>query len=93
MKIKTAAVGEVAGQIPVHRLAHDFQTPLGVIISAGEVLESYFDRLTPERRRVALEDILNSARQMNQSIDSLITFEQVKIRKSAHSRRPIPISS
>ena len=53
------------------RIANEFQTPLGIIISAGELLESYFERLTPDRRRVALEDILCAARQMNQSLDSL----------------------
>ena len=73
MKIKDVPVGEVARQIPFRRLVNDFQTPLGVIISAGEVLENYFERLTPERRRVALEDILIAARQMSESIDLLIT--------------------
>jgi signal transduction histidine kinase len=53
------------------RIANEFQTPLGVIISAGELLESYFERLTPERRRLALEDIIDTARQMNHSIDLL----------------------
>ena len=73
MKINNAPVAKVAGHSPLCRLANDFQTPLGVIISAGEVLENYFDRLTPERRRLALEDILTAARQMNDSIGSLIT--------------------
>ena len=57
------------------RLANEFQTPLGVIISAGELLESYFERLTPDRRRLALEDILSSARQMNSTMDLLIAFQ------------------
>jgi signal transduction histidine kinase len=57
------------------RIANEFQTPLGVIISAGELLESYFDRLTPDRRRLALEDILSAARQMNSTMDLLVAFE------------------
>ena|SRR5436190_10818484 len=64
-------VGENAEQATAWRIANEFQTPLGVIISASELLQSYFERLTPDRRRLALEDILCAARQMNQSLDSL----------------------
>ena len=75
MKIKNEPVGELPDCIPYRRLASEFQTPLCVIISAGEVLENYFDRLSPERRQLALEDILHAARQMNQTIDSFVTSE------------------
>jgi len=64
-------IGENAEQRTAWRIANEFQTPLGVIISAGELLESYFERLTSDRRRLALEDILCAARQMNQTLDSL----------------------
>jgi hypothetical protein len=64
-------IGENAEQTTAWRIANEFQTPLGVIISAGELLESYFERLTPDRRRLALEDILCAARQMNQALDLL----------------------
>lgn len=67
---------ENAEQRTASRIANEFQTPLGVIISAGELLECYFDRLTPDRRRVALEDILCAARQMNQSLDSLASVRK-----------------
>ena len=89
MKINKVPAGKVAGPIPFLRLADDFQTPLGVIISAGEVLENYFDRLSPERRRLALEDILNAARQMNCTIDSLITFDSGKDRKFSRPNRRV----
>src|SRR5262245_59731865 len=49
-----------SGSIP-----YDVQTCLSVIISAGEILESYFERLTPQQRRLALEDILGAARRMD----------------------------
>lgn len=65
-------MGENRRSNPVVRITTEFQTPLGVIISAGELLESYFERLAPERRRLAVEDILTAARQMNQALDSLI---------------------
>jgi hypothetical protein len=60
------------------RIANEFQAPLGVIISAGELLESYFERLTPDRRRLALEDILCAARQMNSAMDQFTQLEKDK---------------
>jgi|KBSMisStandDraft_5_1062788.scaffolds.fasta_scaffold355832_2 signal transduction histidine kinase len=68
-------IGENLEQRTVRRIANEFQTPLGVIISAGELLESYIERLTPERRRLALEDILCAARQMNSAMDFLTAVE------------------
>ncbi len=79
-------IGENAEQTTASRIANEFQTPLGVIISAGELLESYFERLTPDRRRLALEDILCAARQMNSAIDQLTVLETEKNSNSAHAR-------
>lgn len=77
MKINKAPGNlKVTDGISVCQIADEFQTPLGVIISAGEVLESYFERLTPERRRLALEDILGAARQMNHAVDWLIGLDK-----------------
>lgn len=70
------------------RIANEFQTPLGVIISAGELLESYIERLTPDRRRLALEDILSAARQMNSTMDLLTAFENETNPKSVPSEKP-----
>jgi signal transduction histidine kinase len=83
---------ENAEQTTAWRIANEFQTPLGVIISAGELLESYFERLTPDRRRLALEDILSAARQMNNTMDQLTSFEieSEKNSKSATSKQSQP---
>jgi signal transduction histidine kinase len=78
-------IGENAEQT-AWRIANEFQTPLGVIISAGELLESYFERLTPDRRRLALEDILFAARQMNSAMDQLTVLETKKNSNSASAR-------
>src|SRR5882762_4058385 len=81
-----------AEQRTAWRIANEFQTPLGVIISASELLESYFERLTPDRRRLALEDILSAARQMNNTMDQLTSFENesAKNSKSATSKQSQP---
>src|SRR5215475_14081089 len=80
-------IADNAEQKTVSRLANEFQTPLGVILSAGELLESYFERLTPDRRRLALEDILSSARQMNSTMDLLTGIENETKPKSAVSEK------
>jgi signal transduction histidine kinase len=80
MRIKSeSVVGDVRSNASL-RMTNEFQTSLGVIISAGELLESYFERLPPERRRLALEDILSAAREMNQALDALAEckFDGVK---------------
>ena len=79
------------------RIANEFQTPLGVIISAGELLQSYFDRLTPDRRHLAVEDILCAARQMNSAMDQLMVLETEKNSNSEpampnHRSRKVPSS-
>jgi signal transduction histidine kinase len=71
------------------RIANEFQTPLGVIISASELLQSYFDRLTPDRRHLALEDILCAARQMNSAMDQLMLAEAEK-NSNSESGMPNP---
>jgi signal transduction histidine kinase len=78
-------IADNAEQKAVSRLANEFQTPLGVILSAGELLESYFERLTPDRRRLALEDILSSARQMNSTMALLTGLQNETKPKSATS--------
>lgn len=87
-----SSIGKSVEQTTAWRIANDFQTPLGVIISAGELLESYFERLTPDRRRLALEDILSAARQMNNTMDQLTSFENesAKNSKSATSKQSQP---
>jgi hypothetical protein len=79
-------VGENA-EMQTLRMANEFQTPLGIIISAGELLQSYFDRLTPDRRHLALEDILCAARQMNSAMDRLMVLEA---EKNSNSEPAIP---
>ena len=78
MKISKADnnIGEQAKGGVACRIANEFQTSLGIIITAGEVLESYFERLSPDRRRLALKDILCAAREMNHTIDLLAASDQ-----------------
>jgi signal transduction histidine kinase len=49
----------------LHSVSHEFRTPLSVILSSADLLESYPERLTPERRAGALAQIRQSSEQMN----------------------------
>lgn len=48
----------------VSMVSHEFRTPLGVIQSSAEILEDYFDELTPEERREHLTSIHKNTRRM-----------------------------
>ena len=53
------------------KISDQLQTPLGVILSSAEILDSYSDRLTSERRSQALGDILGAARDMAHLLEQL----------------------
>ena len=48
----------------VSMVSHEFRTPLGVILSAAENLESYFERLRTEQRRSQLQNITQATRNL-----------------------------
>lgn len=45
-------------------VSHEFRTPLGIIVSAADLMKNYFDRLDGAKREELLDDIRQSARQM-----------------------------
>jgi signal transduction histidine kinase len=61
----------------VSMVSHEFRTPLGIIMSSAEILESYFQRLDETRRREHLQDIVDAARRMNDLIGEVLLLGQV----------------
>jgi signal transduction histidine kinase len=61
----------------VSMVSHEFRTPLGIIMSSAEILESYFQRLDETRRREHLHDIVDAARRMNDLIGEVLLRGQV----------------
>jgi len=59
-------------------VSHEFRTPLGVIYSAADILESYFDRLDPGQRADHLHDIRHSARQMSNLMEEVLVVGKVE---------------
>jgi PAS domain S-box-containing protein len=48
----------------VNLVSHEFRTPLGVIMSSADILQTYHDRLNEEQRADHLQDIRHATRQM-----------------------------
>lgn len=73
----------------VSLVSHEFRTPLGIIMSAGELLKNYRDRLTEENQRELLDDILGSTRRMSALMEQVLLLGRVDAGKIA--ARPVPL--
>jgi signal transduction histidine kinase len=52
--------------------AHEFRTPLAVIVGASDVLERYGDRLTSDERRARIEKIRGAVHHMTELLDDVL---------------------
>ena len=73
----------------VSLVSHEFRTPLGVIMSAVDVLQRYFDRLTPEKRERHLEMIFRSTRNLAGLIEEVLLLSRVEEGRLQFT--PVPI--
>ncbi len=62
----------------VSLVSHEFRTPLGVIMSAADVLNRYFDRLLPDKRARHLDMILKSTRTLALLIEEVLLLGRVE---------------
>jgi PAS domain S-box-containing protein len=62
----------------VNVVSHEFRTPLGVILSATDILENYFDRLRPEQRRDHLQDVRHATSQMSRLMEEVLLLGRVE---------------
>lgn len=73
----------------VSLVSHEFRTPLGVIMSAAEVLKRYFDRLSVEKRERHLEMIFRSTRNLASLIEEVLLLG--KVEEGRLQFTPLPI--
>jgi PAS domain S-box-containing protein len=59
-------------------VSHEFRTPLGIIMSAADILQKYFDRLSPARRGEHLQDIHDASRRMAELMDEVLLLARVE---------------
>ncbi len=62
----------------ISTVTHEFRTPLGVILSATEMLQRYFDRLEKPEREEQLGIIDEAVRQMAELMEEVLIFHKVE---------------
>ena len=65
----------------LHSMSHEFRTPLSVVLSSIDLLESYAERLTPERRSTAFAQIRDSTSRMNDMIEQVLLLSRIEARR------------
>jgi PAS domain S-box-containing protein len=59
-------------------VTHEFRTPLGVILSATEMLQRYFERLEPTERKEQLATIDEAVHRMAELMEEVLVFHKVE---------------
>lgn len=77
----------------VSLVSHEFRTPLGVIMSAAEVLMRYFDRLEPEKRRRHLEMIRDSTGNLAAMIEEVLLLGRMDDGKLSCATEPMDLDA
>lgn len=73
----------------VATISHEFRTPLGILLSSADILQRYFDRLTPAQRSEHLRDIQECAVSMSHQMENVLMFGRAEAnRLECH---PVPI--
>lgn len=65
----------------VSMVSHEFRTPLGVILSSAEILDSYFEQLDPAERREHLKSIQRNTRRMAALMEEVLVLGMVEAGK------------
>lgn len=66
-------------------VSHEFRTPLGIIMSAVDLLKSYHDRLDTARREVLHQDIREATRRMADLMDQVLVLGRADAGKLSFS--------
>lgn len=60
----------------MNTVAHEFRTPLGLLTGCTDILDRYWDRLSPEKRMEQNHHIRSATRQLSTLIDSVLVFNR-----------------
>jgi signal transduction histidine kinase len=75
-------LGELKNRF-VSLVSHEFRTPLGITMSAVELLRNYMERLSPEKLKELLDDIYSSTLRMSGLMEQVLLLGRVEARKMA----------
>lgn len=77
----------------VSMVSHEFRTPLGVIMSAVELLQHYSDRLPEDEKKHQLAEIQSSTRHMGGLMEQVLVLGRVEAGKLSCNPRPLDLDS
>ena len=73
-------------------VSHEFRTPLGIILSGADLLESYDQQITDERRREVLGEIKANTRHMNAMIEQVLLLGRIESSRLMCNPKPIHVA-
>lgn len=77
----------------VSMVSHEFRTPLGVIMSAVELLLHYSERLPEEERRNQLDSIRGSTKHMGDLMEQVLVLSRAEAGKISFRPQPLDLLS
>ncbi len=77
----------------VSMVSHEFRTPLGITMSAVELLQHYEDRLPPDQKAVLLADIQGSTKSMAGLMEQVLLLGRVEAGRLAFRPRPLDLET
>jgi signal transduction histidine kinase len=85
-------LGELKSRF-VSLVSHEFRTPLGITMSAVELLRSYLDRLPPAKLRELLDDIHASTLRMSGLMEQVLLLGRVEAGRLGGERPPLDLET
>ncbi|MEZ5305328.1 MAG: HAMP domain-containing sensor histidine kinase, partial [Verrucomicrobiales bacterium] len=77
----------------VSTVSHEFRTPLGVTMSAVELLRHYEEQLPKEERAQLFEDIFGATRNMAELMEQVLVLGRVDAGKLAYKPAPLHLEA
>ena len=77
----------------VTMVSHEFRTPLGIIMSAIELIRHYEERLPPEQRRELCDDIFSATRLMAGLMEQVLVLGRVEAGKLGCRIQPLDVET
>ena len=75
----------------VSMVSHEFRTPLGVILSSAEILDSYFEQLDSTERREHLRSIQRNTRRMAGLMEEVLVLGMVEAGRMEFKPAPLEL--
>jgi signal transduction histidine kinase len=83
-------LGELKSRF-VSTVSHEFRTPLGIIMSAVELLQNYSDRLPEEQRAELMNDVRNSTLRMSSMMEQVLVLGRAEAGKLEFRVAPLAV--